>query len=50
MMRLGVALLVTGLLSALLWWTAPEELRQPDDIVGYPAFFNFNFLAYRIVV
>jgi hypothetical protein len=52
--RIAVSLLVSATVAAVLWATRPTSLQQPDDIVGYPSFFDYNylpvFLAHRILV
>lgn len=52
--RFAVALAVTLGVMAAAWVARPEQLSQPDDIVGYPAYHDFNFapmfLAHRLVV
>ena len=52
--RFVVATLISG--AATLWWweRRPRELHGIIDIVGYPTFANFNYIApftaYRLVV
>lgn len=54
LVRLAVAIAISVVVAFVIWVLSPRELQRPEDIVGYPSYWNFNFhdsfLAYRLLV
>ncbi len=52
--RFVIAIAVSAAADVLWWLHEPHQLAKPISVVGYPAFFNFDyipsFLAYRLLV
>jgi hypothetical protein len=51
--RFVIAVAASGIADTLWWFSQPRQLTGPINIVGYPAFKNFDyipsFLAYRLI-